>query len=165
METVIKKLYEAMFLVNSEQAADWDQINKTIENILKRSEAEIVSIRKWDERKLAYKIKKQSHGIYILCYFKADGEKIKDIERDVRLSERIMRVLILNTDAMSQEDIEKGLAPQKDTSSVQPEKQEQRDAPQATHVAEIEQENTQEQEIVELANEEGPQEDNSDDLH
>jgi len=32
-------------------------------------------------------------------------------------------------------------------------------------VAEIEQENTQEQEIVELANEEGPQEDNSDDLH
>jgi len=113
LETVIKKLYEAMFLVNSEQAADWDQINKTIENILKRSEAEIVSIRKWDERKLAYKIKKQSHGIYILCYFKADGEKIKDIERDVRLSERIMRVLILNTDAMIQEDIEKGLAPQK----------------------------------------------------
>ncbi len=108
METVVKKLYEAMFLVDSAQAAsDWDGVNKTIETILKKADAEIVSINKWDERKLSYDIRSHSRGTYILCYFRVDGTKIRSIEREVQLSERIMRVLILSAESMSQEDIEK----------------------------------------------------------
>ena len=104
----MKKLYEAMFLVDSIQAAsDWDGIMEAIETILKRAQAEIVSMKKWDERRLAYEIKKKSRGTYIHCYFKADGQKISAIERDVKLTERIMRVLILNSEAMSQEDVDK----------------------------------------------------------
>lgn len=145
METVVKKLYEAMFLVDSEQASDWDGINKTIKNILKKAEAEIVSIKKWDERKLAYEINGQSRGTYILCYFKADGENIQDIERDVRLSEQIMRVLILNVEARDKEDIERDFASQKETSAVQTEKQEQKSARQATQEAEAEHVDAQEE--------------------
>ena len=95
METIVKKLYEAMFLVDSAEAADWDAVITTIKNILEKAEAEIVSIKKWDERKLAYEINGKSRGTYILCYFKAEGERVGDIERDVQLSEQIMRVLIL----------------------------------------------------------------------
>ena len=108
METVVKKLYEAMFLVDSAQAAsDWDGVNKTIETILKKSDAEIVSIQKWDERKLSYDIGGHSRGTYILCYFRVDGTRIRGIEREVQLSERIMRVLVLSAESMSQEHIEK----------------------------------------------------------
>jgi len=90
------KLYEAMFLVDSDEAAaDWDGVNAVIKNILEKAGAEIVSIRKWDDRKLAYEIKGKSKGTYILCYFRAEGGRLRDIERDVQLSERIMRVLIL----------------------------------------------------------------------
>lgn len=90
------KLYEAMFLVNSAKAAaDWDGITAAIKNILEKAGAEIVSIRKWDDRKLAYEIDGHSRGTYILCYFRAEGRRVRDIERDVQLSERIMRVLIL----------------------------------------------------------------------
>jgi small subunit ribosomal protein S6 len=97
-----------MFLVDSVDAStDWDGINGFIKGILEKAEAEIVSIRKWDERKLAYEIKGKARGTYILCYFRAEGGKIGDIERDVQLSERIMRVLILSTEGMSKEDIEK----------------------------------------------------------
>ena len=104
----MKKLYEAMFLVDSAQAAsDWDGIIGAIETILKRAEAEIVSMKKWDERRLAYDIQKKSRGTYILCYFRADGQKISAIERDVKLTERIMRVLILSAETRSQEDVDK----------------------------------------------------------
>ena len=104
----MKKLYEAMFLVDSIQAAsDWDGIIGAIETILKRAEAEIVSMKKWDERRLAYEIQKKSRGTYILCYFRADGQKISAIERDVKLAERIMRVLILSAETRSQEDVDK----------------------------------------------------------
>lgn len=96
METV-KRLYEAMFLVDSGQAAsDWDGIIGLIETILKKADAEVVCLRKWSDRKLAYEIGHKSRGTYILCYFKADGRRIAGIERDVRLSERITRSLILS---------------------------------------------------------------------
>jgi len=108
LETATKKLYEGMFLVDSAQAtADWDGTIAAIRTILERAEAEIVSLRKWDERKLAYDIGGKSRGTYILSYFKVEGRRIRDIERDVQLSEKIMRALILNTDQMTPEDIKK----------------------------------------------------------
>ena len=108
METVVKRLYEGMFLVDSgEAAADWQGITGAIETVLSRSECEVVSMKKWDERRLAYDINKKSRGTFILTYFKCDPLKITAIERDVQLSEQIMRVIVLRTDKMSDEDIAK----------------------------------------------------------
>ena len=107
METVVRKLYEAMFLVDSAQAENWDSIIKTIKTILAKAEAEIVSIDKWADRRLAYEINGKTRGTYILCYFRADGDRIRDIERDVQLSERIMRVLILSAETRAKQDVEK----------------------------------------------------------
>jgi len=98
LDTITKRLYEAMFLVDSAAATDWDGIIRTIQQILQRAEAEIVSLRKWGERKLAYEIDHKSRGTYILCYFRADTSRIREIERAVQLSERIMRVLILSVE-------------------------------------------------------------------
>ena len=114
METIVKKLYEAMFLVDSAEATDWDAVITTIKNILKKAEAEIVSIKKWDDRRLAYEINGKTKGTYILCHFRAEGGRIQDIERDVQLSERIMRVLILSAEHIPQEDIERDPILQKD---------------------------------------------------
>jgi small subunit ribosomal protein S6 len=130
LETVAdKKLYEGMFLVDSAEAAtDWDGVLGTIKKILERAKAQIVSIRKWDDRRLAYDIRGVSRGTYILCYFRADGQNIQDIEKSVQLSERIMRVLILNAEHMTAEDIEK------DTPATRAEKEVRETAPAQTSV-------------------------------
>jgi len=105
---VKKNLYEGMFLVDSAEAgADWDGVIAAIKRILERAKAEIVSIRKWDDRRLAYGIRGKARGTYILCYFRADGQKIRDIEKAVQLSEKFMRALILSTEQMTTEDIER----------------------------------------------------------
>jgi ribosomal protein S6 len=111
LETVVtKKLYEAMFLVDSALAtADWDGTVAFINNILARAEAEVVALRKWQERKLTYDIDHKGRGTYILCYFKADGRKVGGIEKDVLLSEKIMRVLILTTEGRPAIMIEKDI--------------------------------------------------------
>ena len=106
METAVKKLYEAMFLVDSAQASDWDAVVKTVKAILKRSDVEIVSMRNWAERKLAYEINHKSRGAYALCYFRAECDKIRNIEKDVQLSEPIMRVLILSAETREKEALE-----------------------------------------------------------
>jgi len=123
LETAVKKLYEGMFLVDSaEAAADWDAIVTRIKSILEKTGAEIVSLRKWDERKLAYEINGKARGTYILCYFSSDGERIQEIEREAQLSEQIIRVLILCADQMSQEDIAK------DTPAIRAKKSQQQTA-------------------------------------
>ena len=131
METVAKnKLYEGMFLVDSSKAgADWDGIIAAIRTILEKAGAEIDSIRKWDDRRLAYEIKGKSRGTYILSYFRVDGGKIKDIEKSIRLSEKIMRVLILSAEKLSQEDIDKETPAMKLEKGKQ---QESTEAPTAT---------------------------------
>ena len=117
---VKNKLYEAMFLVDAaDSQADWDGVESNIRNILARVDAEIISLEKWDTRRLVYAIDKKSMGTYILCYFRADGKRMAEIERTVQLSERIMRVLILSADHVTQSDIEK------DTPTIVAEKPEQ----------------------------------------
>ncbi len=107
MKTV-NRLYEGMFLVDTALAtSDWDGVLSMIESMLKKFGGEIVSMRKWDERRLAYNIEKKTRGTYILVYFKLNTDKVSLLERDIVLSEKIMRAMILRTDAMSQEDMDR----------------------------------------------------------
>jgi ribosomal protein S6 len=112
LKTAVKRLYEAMFLVDSTAETDWDNISSAVKKILEKADAEIVSMKKWDERKLTYGINGRDRGTYILCYFNADGQRIRQIERDAQLSEKIMRVLILSTAGRDKEDIERDIASQ-----------------------------------------------------
>lgn len=99
LSTNEKKLYEAMFLVDSALAAsDWEGVNKTVKNVLARAGAEVVSIEKWDDRRLAYEVKGKTRGTYILSYFNAEPGRVNGIGRDVQLSEQIMRVLVLRAE-------------------------------------------------------------------
>ncbi len=106
METATKRLYEALFLVDTgKAAADWDGTCEHIKKVLDRGEAEILSMRKWDERPLAYVIEGKKRGTFILVYFNAPSANISAMERDVQLSENIMRVLILRGDHLTQENM------------------------------------------------------------
>jgi len=138
LETVAKnKLYEGMFLVDSSKAgADWDGIIAAIRTILEKAGAEIDSIRKWDDRRLAYDIKGKSRGTYILSYFRVEGARIRDIEKSVRLSEKIMRVLILSAERLSPEDIAK----ETPATKVEMEKEKQKAAKEEAQEAEAKQE-------------------------
>ena len=108
METVAKRLYEGMFLVDSGVATvDWQKVLDEIQRVLDRAGAEVVSLKKWDDRRMSYEINRKSRGTYILVYFNSDTDKISGIERDVQLSEILVRVLILRTDRMSEDDLKK----------------------------------------------------------
>ena len=97
--------YEAMFLIGQAAAADLSGVIDHIKEILARGHAEIIAMRKWDERRLAYEIKKQKRGLYILCYFKAPNDQLGHIERDCNLSEKVVRALILRADHLTPDEI------------------------------------------------------------
>lgn len=97
--------YEAMFLVSQAAAADLTGVVAHINEILARAKATLVAMKKWDERRLAFEVKGQKRGLYVLTYFKAPNTSVAGIERDCNLSEQIMRVLILRADHLTEDEM------------------------------------------------------------
>ncbi len=88
--------YEGMFLLDSTKAAvSWDDTVKHVHDILAKHNAEIVASRQWDERRLAYPVEGHKKGTYLLTYFKTEGANLKEIEADCRLSDVVLRDLVL----------------------------------------------------------------------
>ena len=88
--------YEAMFLLDSAKVAvSWDDAVRHVHDILTKHNAEIVASRQWDERRLAYGVEGHKKGTYLLTYFKTQGADLLEISADCRLSELILRELIL----------------------------------------------------------------------
>lgn len=99
------KTYEGMFLLDAGQP-NFEEAIAPINTVFERNGVEPIQVKKWDERRLAYAIRGRRRGMYVLTYFKADPERIGDIERDVQLSDQIIRVLILAADHLSQEQMQ-----------------------------------------------------------
>ena len=90
------RVYEGLFLISNELAnKNLDGLLETIRTALTKYEAKILSLYKWDERKLAYEIKGQKRGTYILSYFTIDPLNIQELTRDLNLSEDLLRFMFV----------------------------------------------------------------------
>ena len=83
--------YEGLFLFPQAAVADLQAASDHVMELLNRAGAEVISFKKWDERRLAYEVKGNKRGLYFLVYFKAKGSKLAGLERDCSLSEKMLR--------------------------------------------------------------------------
>ncbi len=99
------KRYEGLFLFDNSAAHEWPAVEQEVRRLCDRIGSELQVCLKFDERRLAFEIKGRKRGTYVLTYFDAAPERIVDLERDARLSEMILRALVLRTDKVSAERI------------------------------------------------------------
>ncbi len=126
------KLYEAMFVMDVQAVPDNGAMDGEIKRILGRAEAEILISRKWEDRRLAYEIDNRKRGSYWLVYFNCPAEKVVGIERDVQLSEKVLRVLVLRVEEVPQSEY----APRPAETQPQPVEAQPAPAPEAAPAAE-----------------------------
>ena len=97
--------YEAMFLIGQGAGSQLTEVIASIRQMIERAGGRLISMKKWDERRLAFEIDKQKRALYILAYFSAPTVNIVQIERGTNLSEQIMRVLITKADHLSEDEM------------------------------------------------------------
>ena len=90
--------YESIIIVNPnlDEAA-----LKALENKftgLINENGKVDSFENMGKRKLAYEIKKKSEGIYFLFNFEAKPEWITEIERNYRITDDIMKFIVIRKD-------------------------------------------------------------------
>ncbi len=103
------KQYEAMYLFDPTFASTFENCETEIRRLMDRAGAELVFCKKWDERRLAYKLAGRKRGVYVLTYFNGPADKIKGLERDVQLSEDVLRVLVLKAEGVTPDQMEKAM--------------------------------------------------------
>ncbi len=98
--------YEGLFLFPQAVGGELQFAVDHIREILKKSDADIISLSKWDERRLAYEIKGNKRGIYFLVYFRAKRTALVSIERSCNLSETLLRSMMVRVDHLTEEQME-----------------------------------------------------------
>jgi small subunit ribosomal protein S6 len=90
------KTYEAMLLVDPTVATkEWNRVAEEVDRVAKRNGASILQLVKWGERKLAYPIKRNNRGTYVLAYLSAPATAVTRLKSDFQLSEVVLRSMIL----------------------------------------------------------------------
>ena len=93
---VAEKLYEGMFLLDSNKfVANPDDVTRHLLDILDAAEATVVTHRPWQDGRLAYEIEGKRKGLHYLVYFHMPGRGIPVITRKCKLSEYVLRHLVI----------------------------------------------------------------------
>ena len=107
------RLYEGMFLLDNQVVReDWKKAKELVAEALTKHGAKIRSLRRWDERKLAYPIKKRNRATFFLAYFDLDATAIPTLLRDLELSEKVLRHMMLRCDELPANELELAAAEQ-----------------------------------------------------
>ena len=89
--------YEVTYIVRPNlEEAEVDTRVEQIAATLRTGGGEPGEIEKMGKRRLAYEIDDMREGYYVVMKFKSDAAQAKELERQLRLNEDVMRQLLIN---------------------------------------------------------------------
>ena len=89
------RLYECMWVVDANTGReDYNKVITALKEIVEKGGGSWINADKWEERRLAYQIKKRKRGLYIINHFSAPTEAVTKIDRNARLSDVVLRHMI-----------------------------------------------------------------------
>jgi ribosomal protein S6 len=80
-----------LLLDNREVKRGWEELKTSVNGLFEKHGAEVVSARRWDERRLTYQINRQKRATYLLMYFNADAPQVQAIRRDMEFNDAMLR--------------------------------------------------------------------------
>jgi len=96
---VAENVYECMFIFNANTyAKNPAGVGKTVEEMIKGVDGEILASRLWNEQKLAYPINGHRKGAYWLTYARLESTTISKLNRACQLNDGILRHLVIKID-------------------------------------------------------------------
>jgi len=95
-----KNQYELTYVISGVVKQNQiDDIVRSITQYLKGNGGEIIEVDEWGNQRLAYEIDKKRSGYYVNMYFRAPGDLIPKVERQMQINDDILRYLSLRMDA------------------------------------------------------------------
>jgi small subunit ribosomal protein S6 len=101
-------VYENMIILNAaitdEEA---DAAVGRIKDLITGQGGEVLKVDVWGRRKLAYEIKKQKKGLYVLIFYKAPAATIKKLEEFFKVFDSVLKYIVFRLGRKQVQSLEK----------------------------------------------------------
>ena len=88
--------YEVLYIVRADLDDEKVQdVVKRVNTLIERSGGVAERTNLWGKRKLAYEVKHQKEGSYVLQDFRIDPQRIPELEAALKITEEVLRHLIV----------------------------------------------------------------------
>ena len=87
--------YESVIIINP--SADEDKVKSLIDKFsdLINKQGKVTKVDTLGKKKLAYEVKKNKEGIYVVFYFEAEPTLIAELERNYRITDEIIKFIVV----------------------------------------------------------------------
>ena len=97
-------LYESTFIIRHDMSAQQvEQLAESFSDIIKNNGGDVTKTEHWGLKTLAYRIKKHRKGHYVFFNVDAPSAAVQEYERNLRLSEDVLRYLTIRVNALDPE--------------------------------------------------------------
>jgi len=91
--------YELVYIINPNLEAELlKEVVDKFSDIVSKSKGTVVEVNEWGKRKLAYEVKKFDKGYYVLLDFCGHPTVVKELERNLKLDDRVLKYLNIKLD-------------------------------------------------------------------
>jgi small subunit ribosomal protein S6 len=95
----MSRKYELVYVVSPDATDEQvTEMHTQVESIVQRMHGQLEKTDNWGRRKLAYEIGRHKEGTYVLEVINGDGELMKEIDRRLKVSDLIIRHLVVRVD-------------------------------------------------------------------
>ncbi len=100
--------YESTFILKGDlEENEVEEESASIKESIEKEGGSLIKMDKWGKKRLAYRVKKNRYGHYLLVHFEIDADKSKALEWKFKLVDNILKYFVLR---IEKEDMEKTVA-------------------------------------------------------
>jgi len=91
--------YELVFIVRTDvPEEDVEKLLTQMQGVVTGGGGKVEKAEKLGRRRLAYRVRRQREGLYILLVFEGSGDVVKELERRLKVADPVIKFLTVRTD-------------------------------------------------------------------
>lgn len=94
----MKKYFEIMYIVKPIEEDAFKAVVAKFDKLITANGGNVEKTDCWGKRRLAYEIQNMNEGLYVLVTFQADAAAVKELDRVMRITDEVLRHMIIRKD-------------------------------------------------------------------
>jgi small subunit ribosomal protein S6 len=93
------RVYEVLFIADANLGEpEVDALTAQVQGYIEKEGAKIQKVEKWGKKRLAYLVRRQREGSYVLIVAEAKAEMVKEVERRLRVTDGVIKFMTVRVD-------------------------------------------------------------------
>ncbi len=93
------RIYEVIFIIRADvPEAELDSLVEGFQQVVVSTGSTLAKVEKWGKRPLAYRVRGQREGFYVLFEVHGSGDTVRELERRLKVTEPVIKYLSVRVD-------------------------------------------------------------------